>query len=97
MGVKFVGVSDRDAVVVIALNPETTAEVAAIDEAVVEESAEVQQAAAALASAEDDVQVSAEPGVLETGEHDDPSVDDDEQTSFEGDEPASDGEENDDE
>ncbi|WP_375431317.1 DNA gyrase subunit A [uncultured Friedmanniella sp.] len=75
MGVKFVGVSGTDSVVVIALNPETTAEVAAIDEAVVEESVEIEEAAAALASAEEDSQVSAEPGVLETGEDDDLSVD----------------------
>lgn len=100
MGVKFVGVSDRDSVVVIALNPETTADVAAIDEAVAEDSAEVQEAAAALASAEEDSRVTAEPGVLETGEDDDPSVEDDttpEDTAVGGDEPASDGEEDDDE
>ncbi|WP_375424417.1 DNA gyrase subunit A [uncultured Friedmanniella sp.] len=98
MGVKFVGVRDGDSVVVIALNPETSAEVAAIDEAAAEESAEVQQAAAALAAAEDDSQVTAEPGVLETGEAHDPSVEDDstpEHTAFGGDEPTSDGEEED--
>jgi DNA gyrase subunit A len=98
MGVKFVGVNDGDSVVVIALNPETSVEVAAIEEAVAEESAEVQEAAAALAAAEDDSQVTAGPGVLETGESQDPSVEDDttpEQAAAGGEQPADDGEEDD--
>ena len=39
MGVKFVGVGDSDSVVVIALNPETTAEAAELAESSVEDSA----------------------------------------------------------
>jgi DNA gyrase subunit A len=38
MGVKFVGVRDNDSVVVIALNPETTAEAAELDDSAPSES-----------------------------------------------------------
>jgi len=85
MGVKFVGVGERDSVVVIALNPETTAEVAAIDEAVAEGVAEVEQEAAEAALAIEESQVAAEPGVLETGELDDRVGDD---GTFDGDAPT---------
>ncbi len=78
MGVKFVGVSGNDSVVVIALNPETTAEAAVLDTAV--EGVEV--------SADGSVASAAEPGVLDGEEAAEPAED----TALEG-ESSSDGEE----
>jgi DNA gyrase subunit A len=78
MGVKFVGVSGNDSVVVIALNPETTAEAAVLDTAV--EGGEV--------SADGSVATAAEPGVLDGEEAAEPAED----TALEG-ESSSDGEE----
>jgi DNA gyrase subunit A len=85
MGVKFVGVSGNDSVVVIALNPETTAEAAEIDEPVGDGSAEADAVADPPAEGSE---LWLESGVLES---EDEELDT-EDTALAGD-PASDGEE----
>jgi DNA gyrase subunit A len=86
MGVKFVGVNGNDSVVVIALNPETTAEAAEIDAPVVNGSAEADAVADPPAEGSE---LWVETAVLEPEDEDldteDPALD--------GDEPVSDGEE----
>jgi DNA gyrase subunit A len=86
MGVKFVGVNGNDSVVVIALNPETTAEAAEIDAPLANGSAE---ADAAVDPPAEGSELWVETAVLEPEDEElgteDPALD--------GDEPVSDGEE----
>jgi DNA gyrase subunit A len=86
MGVKFVGVNGNDSVVVIALNPETTAEAAEIDAPVVNGSAEADAVADPPAEGSE---LWVETAVLEPQDEEldteDPALD--------GDAPAGDGEE----
>ena len=81
MGVKFVGVSGNDSVVVIALNPETTAEAAVIDTATVDGTEVPVDGSVAPAT---------EPGVLED---DGPTAASAENTALEGDRSSRHGEE----
>ena len=81
MGVKFVGVSGNDSVVVIALNPETTAEAAVLDTDVAD-GAEV--------PVEGSVASATEPGELDGEQHAGAPA---ENTALEGDSSSRHGEE----
>jgi DNA gyrase subunit A len=65
MGVKFVGVRDNDSVVVIALNPETTAQVSELDEAAPTADVEDETTEPAPTASEPTDDVSLEPGEVE--------------------------------
>ena len=88
MGVKFVGVNGNDSVVVIALNPETTAEAAEIDEPAAEGQAGVETVADPPAEGSE---LWVESAVLETEDLEVDTEDD----AFASDEPAGGGEEDD--